>query len=119
MGKDLGTYHVKVELKNKRGFYQKWKTGYRYAKGTEDLSPLDAYLIAPKFANEQDLIKAIIYMYTEGNYSCDCNLVSFIAEAYQEWKPKDAPCGDTIKLERLTLIRPDASSLVIYEVEKS
>lgn len=115
MGKDLGTYHVKVELKNERGFYDKWKTGHRYTMGTEEQSPLNAALIRPTWDSEQDLIDSVVYMYTEGNYSCDCNLRLFIARAHQEDEPEYIACGDTIELERLTLIRPDASELVIFE----
>jgi hypothetical protein len=44
------------------------------------------------------------YMWTEGNYSCDCNRRLFMARALGEPEPEDPnnPCGDTIKLEKLT-----------------
>jgi hypothetical protein len=113
MGVDLGTYHVKVEFVNKPGFYMEFSTGCRYTHGTTGIHPLSAYKINPIYDNENDLIRNIVYMFTEGNYSCDCNLAAFIAQAHQRDDP-NMPCGDTIELKRLTLIRPDGSESVIY-----
>ena len=117
MRKDLGTYYVKVEFRNERGFYDRYQTGHRYTLGTEEQSPINADLIRPAWSSEDELIDSIVYMYTKGNYSCDCNRSLFIARAYQEDEPNNVNCGHTIELERLTLIRPDASELVIFDGE--
>jgi hypothetical protein len=46
------------------------------------------------------------YMWTEGNWSCDCNKRLFIARALGEPEPETTdPCGDTIKLEKLEFKR--------------
>ena len=114
--KDLGTYHIKVELKNERGFYYRWNTGCYYTGGSSSSSPIDANRISPGWEDEEELIQSIVYTFTEGNYSCDCNLKPFIADAYQEEHEDDYLCGDTIELERLTLIRPDGSEVIIYDL---
>jgi hypothetical protein len=41
---------------------------------------------------------AIIYQYTEGNYSCDCNRSLFL---YDREKGKVKPCGETIRLDKI------------------
>lgn len=114
MGKDIGTYHLRVEFENARGFYYAIKTGARYTGGTESVSPLNSQPIPATFDGEEELISAELYLWTEGNYSCDCNLSRFIAEAYGRPKPENPKCGNTIKLKNLALIRPDASELVIW-----
>jgi hypothetical protein len=38
----------------------------------------------------------VIYMYTEGNYSCDCNRSDFIAQREEGFPEMD--CGDSITL---------------------
>ncbi len=43
------------------------------------------------------------YMWTEGNYSCDCNRRLFMCRALGEPEPARDECGDSIRLERLTL----------------
>ncbi len=45
-----------------------------------------------------DDLTACEYIWTEGNYSCDCNRSSFLGDAH-------AKCGDTIRLVRLTATR--------------
>lgn len=34
------------------------------------------------------------YLWTEGNYGCDCNRASFFAEAGKEEGAEDFPCGE-------------------------
>lgn len=38
------------------------------------------------------------FMFTEGNYSCDCNRSLFIKNAYGECSIPELPCGDKIEL---------------------
>lgn len=83
--------------------------------GRGDFSPLGASVIKPTYEDEDMLIAGMVYMYTEGNYSCDCNKRLFIARAYQEDEPDDSECTDKIELVKLTLIRPDLTELVIFE----
>lgn len=41
---------------------------------------------------------AIIYQYTEGNYSCDCNRSLML----HDWdRDKTKPCGNTIRLDKI------------------
>ena len=44
------------------------------------------------------------YMFTEGNYSCDCNLSIFIRERYGQVIP-ELPCGEEIKMSNLKITR--------------
>ncbi len=116
MSVDMGTYHIKVEFENERGFICKIETGHRYSHGTARVSPIDATLIKPTYESEQDIIDGQVFMWTEGNFSCDCNLRGFIADAYH-YEQKDHECGDELIISRMTLIRPDATEQVIYVPE--
>ena len=111
---DLGTYHVRVELEDGRGWISKWNTGRRYTGGTQDESPLDAGPMLPVWSCEEDLFNSMLFIFTEGNYSCDCNKTLFLARAYQQDEPDDPPCGDTMTLARLTAIRPDGTEKILY-----
>jgi len=115
MGKDLGTYHLRVELEDGRGWIERWDTGHRYTHGTPEQTKLDATLITPTWDTEEDLLSGMVYIYTEGNYSCDCNKALFLARAHQQPEPDETPCGDTMPVKRLTAIRPDASEVVIFD----
>jgi len=46
------------------------------------------------------------FMWTEGNYACDCNRRLFMARALGAEEPKDPnnPCGNSIVLEKLELV---------------
>ena len=57
--------------------------------------------------DENDLIGHIIYANTEGNYACDCNKRLFIADEEDTDTPDENPCGDSLKIKHITLIRPD------------
>ena len=70
----------------------------------------------PVWKDESGVIESMIYQYTEGNNSCDCNKSNYLARAYQKDEP-DFPCGDTMPVKRLTLIKPDATEEVIWENE--
>jgi len=118
MNCDLGTYHVKVELKNACGYIHTWGTGRRFTEGNGGVYPLTADAIEPPYESEEALKAAIIYLYVEGNYSCDCNRALFSAEANGGELPEDFPCGEEIKLARLTLIKPDGSEEVLLDRDK-
>lgn len=60
------------------------------------------------------------YMWTEGNYSCDCNRFAFISYEYDDAPgPEDEngyiPCGETIKLVSLTLDGKDLLAPTVNE----
>ena len=114
MNRDLGTYHVRVELADGRGYILKWNTGPRFCSGNGHVHPLDAGFILPVWGSEEHLIGTIVFQLTE-NY-CDCNFNQDIDHAYQVERDDDFdyPCGDDISVFRLTLIRPDLSETVIY-----
>lgn len=116
-GKDLGTYHLRVEFADGRGFIQTWHTGWRYSHGSGDETKLDADAISPTWGSERELFDTVVFMYTDGNYSCDCNKALFLARAHQEAEP-DNPCGDEMALRKLTAIRPDRSEVVLFEAGK-
>lgn len=115
--KDLGTYHVKVQFTNGDGFIYTYNTGLRYTNGTDGISPLSASLIKPTWPSEDELLRSMVFMFTGGNYSCDCNRLNFLDDAHQRPRKAGNDCGDTLVLQRLTAIRPDASEVVIYEVD--
>jgi hypothetical protein len=105
-GKDLGTYHVRVELEDGRGWIQEWTTGRRFVGGSDSWHPLDASSIPPQWSTEDEVISAITGMFFDGNYACDCNKKLFLA--YSKGK-KDVVtiCGDTLKIKMLSVICPD------------
>lgn len=110
MGKDLGTYHVRVTLQDGRRFISKWETGARFSHGRGHDSPVEASFIQPTWDDEGDLLAGVLYMFTQGNYSCDCNLESFYANATQA-EAKDFPCGRTLRARKLEILRPNAGSV--------
>jgi hypothetical protein len=115
MKTDIGTYHVRVELEDGRGWIQRYNTGARYTHGRGLNSPLTASRMNPVWETEEDLIGTIVFHFIENNGSCDCNKKQCLADAEQaeEW---DDECGDTMPVKRLTLIRPEGSEETIYEV---
>ena len=120
-GTDLGTYHVRVEFADGRGFINDWNTGARYARGGPGIHPLTAERVPPGWENEAELEKTIVYMFTEGNFSCDCNLLDFLDYAEGKEPPDDPshhPCGGTLVRRRLTMLRPDGSEKVIFETKE-
>lgn len=112
--RDLGTYHLRVEFENARGFIESITTGWRFSDGDSRVSPMTATAIRPTWENEEDMIGTQIYMWTEGNDSCDCNRRLLIARAHHEPEPTQNPCGETIQLKRLTLIRPNMTEKEIW-----
>ena len=112
---ELGTYHLRVELVDGRGWIEEWSTGARYERGSGRVSPLDAWRIPPGWDNEVEIFEAMEFMSMEGNNSCDCNKALSLARAYQQEIPEDLPCGDTMKIKRLTAIRPDGSEQVLVD----
>lgn len=115
MRHDLGTYHLRVELEDGRGWIDTWHTGARYTGGTVDHSPLTASRIGCIYESESALFQNMAFMYTDGNYSCDCNKRLFWCRAQQLDEPADSACGDTMRLKRLTAIRPDGSECVLWD----
>lgn len=114
MGKDIGTYHVRVELEDGRGWIQTYNTGARYTHCRDLFSPLTAYRMKPIWDSEENLINCIVFHFIENNGSCDCNKKQALAAANQE-DEYDEECGDTMPIKRLTLIRPDGEEKVIYK----
>jgi hypothetical protein len=113
MGRDLGTYHIRVILKDGRGFIQRWNTGIRYTRGTVEEKPLGAIRIMPPYNSEEELFRCVKHMFTDGGFSCDCNKTLFLCRAYGLEEPEeDEPqCGDTMQIESLTAIKPDGSEV--------
>jgi hypothetical protein len=118
MGKDLGTYHLRVEFDERRGYIQIWDTGARFTGGRDEVSPLNATALKPIYHDEKELFSCMVFSYTENNFSCDCNRQLFLDSAAQVKEDREHPCGNTIKLVRLTAIRPDLSEVVIYDKDK-
>jgi len=114
MARDLGTYHLRVELEDGSGWIQQWNTGSRYTEGKGGESPLTACYIKPTYEDEKDLFHSMVYMYVSGNYSCDCNKKIFQARAYQKPEPEDPSCGESMKLKRLTAITPSGIEIIIH-----
>jgi len=117
MGKDLGTYHLRVELKDGRGWIQIWETGARYTHGSGSCTKLDATRIEPTWDDEDDLFSTMLYMYTEGNYSCDCNRSLFWLRSQQLSEDEKLECGETMQLLKLTVIKPGGGEEVLLEQE--
>jgi hypothetical protein len=116
-GRDLGTYFVRVEFLNRDGFIMQWDTGARYTNGSGSFSPLNAKRIEPYAEDEEFLAESVKFMFSEGNYACDCNRAIFLARARQEAEPEEPECGESAAFEiaKLTLIRPDGSEVLLYE----
>lgn len=58
---------------------------------------------APYLDNEPDALDRLVwYMWTEGNYSCDCNRLIFMGLDDPE-SDESPPCGQTTTLCSLTL----------------
>lgn len=119
MGKDIGTYWLRVEFEDGRGYLEKWETGRRYTHGEESWKPLEGSLIDAPWADEQEIFYAMEYQYIYGDCSCDCNKSIFLAKAYQQDEPEALPCGDTMTLRRLTAIRPDGGESVLWEASNA
>ena len=64
------------------------------------------YDIKHNFRNEYPEDSAI-YMFTQGNYSCDCNLSLFIREQYGKDVIPELECGDIIKLLDIKIVYED------------
>lgn len=116
MKRDLGTYYVRVELPDNQGFIYQWDTCARYTHGRTNTHPLTAARIEAAWENEAELLASILFMFTEGNFSCDCNLRLFLDDAAQVAREADyePPCGDLLHPIRLTVVRPDGSEVQIY-----
>ena len=77
-----------------------------FTDGRQYTEPLE-----PGYGNKEDKIVAtILWQYLEGNYSCDCNRLLFYCRYNNLDEPFDPPCGETMQLKSLTLIRPDGSN---------
>lgn len=118
IGKDLGTYHVRVELEDGRGFIYEWATSRRYMRGNGGIYPLGADEIRPTWETEDEVLSGIQYMFFEGNYSCDCNKRLFLARAAHEDEPEDIDCGDTLPIKSLVVTRPDGTTVTFTPESK-
>ena len=56
--------------------------------------------------------KSAEFMFFKGNYSCDCNLSSFLGMKY--WFP-ELPCGNKIKIKNFEVLSVPAPDDIIYE----
>lgn len=119
MGFDLGTYFLRVQFRDGSGYIDRWDTGARYCDGTPENSPIGAFRIEPTYDCEDDLVQSMRFQYLENNYSCDCNRSLMLSRAMQDESLDLDQCGHTIKLHRLTMIRPDGSELCIVEPEEA
>lgn len=113
-GRDLGTYHLRVVLADGRGWIDTWETGARYTNGSSRQSPLSAFRIGSTYDSEPALFQNMVFMYTEGNYACDCNRTLFWRRSQQIEEEADVECGDTMVLAELTAIRPDGSECRLW-----
>jgi hypothetical protein len=104
MGKDLGTYHVRVELSNGRGFISKWSTGLGFCRGSNGFSPIDAERIVPPWEDSQDVIDSIVFYYVDGNGGC--NLSLFLQDAYPSEDIEDDDDDGNLTVTALTIIDP-------------
>jgi len=117
MGVDLGTYHVRVEFADGTGFIEKWNTGMRYCGGGGGISPVDAGCIPPTFKDAAALADTVLFSYTEGNDSCDCNKKLSLDRANQI-EPEEHGCGDELEIKRLTLILPNGNEFILLGGEE-
>jgi len=49
--------------------------------------------------------ESALYMFEDGNYSCDCNKAMFLSGKYPELEKEldDMKCGDTIKIKKIKI----------------
>jgi hypothetical protein len=106
--KDLGTYHLKVEFDDGRGFIHAINTGKRFTRGTHDFSPLESVLIPPIWESEGDLANTLKFCYLEGEISDQERRLNYMSGAYGE------VCTGELRLCALTLIRPDGTEFSIW-----
>ena len=58
--------------------------------------------------DEEDIVYKSTYLYSEGNYSCDCNKSEFAGLLRED---EQGVCGDMIKYEELWLVREDGKRI--------
>lgn len=115
-GYDLGTYHVRVVLNSGDGFIYTWETGARYTDGNGGIHPLTAQRIVSHWRGEQELFGTMLFAFTEGNYSCDCNKRIFLARASRSEEPEELECGDLLAIRELVAIRPDGTEFNLFDL---
>jgi hypothetical protein len=91
-GKDLGTYYVRASFTNGAIAVIEWTTDRRL------------------WDSEEDVFDTMRFIWTDGNYSCDCNRGTFIARTAGLPDP-DLKCGYTLALITLTAIRPNGAEV--------
>ena len=91
-GKDLGTYRVRASFTNGAIAVTEWTTDCRV------------------WDSEEDVFDTMRFIWTDGNYSCDCNRGDFIARTAGLPDP-DLKCGHTLALITLTAIRPNGTEV--------
>lgn len=113
--KDLGTFYLKVELEDGRGWIDTWETGGRWYDMRHDHAKIDAGWIKPTYRTRQEVLDSMLWMYLNGNYNCDCNKTLFYSRAYDiEIDEENIGCGDTMVLKRLTAVLPGGKEKIIY-----
>lgn len=98
------TYWSRCELLDGRSFLISWNLDQESREGSGRV-----------WKDEQALFESILSMFTDGNYSCDCNKDLYchyaLGGSYDDF---DFPrCGDTLRMAKLTVIRPDGSEEVL------
>lgn len=53
------------------------------------------------------------FIWSEGNFACDCNRALFFARAKGEDEPEETPCGD----DRYTILKIICEGVVVYHDE--
>jgi hypothetical protein len=111
VAKDLGTYYLRVELSDGRGWIERWNTCARYTDGTFHVTHLTAQRISPLWDDEQEIFHGMMFKMLEN--SCDGDFEGKLAAAQQEDAPEHI-CSDHLIVQRLTAIRPDGTEAVLY-----
>lgn len=108
---DLGIYKLKITLADGTLYENDYDASWRMISGRWT-TPFDS---------ERELIYQLWWIYTEGNWSCDCNLAADKDKALglfngfwdEEKDCKKYPCGESLLAKSLVAVRPDGSELQI------
>ncbi len=118
--RDMGTYHVIVKHYGTSGFILKLETSGAFSPSNDDVgfgpvSPMDASWIEPSFASENELIQHVVSRWGGATQQCDCEVHRLNAVGNDHFDEGHAyPCENKLKLESLTLVRPDGDRLLLY-----
>ncbi len=111
--RDLGTYHVIVKHYGASGFILKLETSGAFTPSNDDVgfgpvSPVDARWIEPSFASEEELVEFVVSRWGGATQQCDCEVHRLNAVGNDHFDEGHSyPCEMKLKLESLTLVRPN------------